>query len=115
MDRSRLRDNKEKLGCSSEHSPHGLRWPGTEHRNPRQHRGTNECSVAQRWPHLKCYKMDMEHKEGLRRHRDCKERVVQGGQWTKAGLGTTRRNSGDHPTRLHMVSGGQGLNTAILN
>ena len=27
----------------------------------------------------------------------------------------TRRNSGDHPSRVQMVSGGRGLNTGILD
>ena len=63
----------------------------------------------------KVLKGAVEIEECLGRHRDCKERVVQGGQWTKAGLGTTRRNSGDDSSRVHMLSGGQGLNTGILN
>ena len=56
----------------------------------------------------------VEIEEGLGRHSDCEERVVKGGRQTKEGLGTTRRNSGDHPSRVQMVSGGQGLNTGIL-
>ena len=63
----------------------------------------------------KVLKGAVEIEEGLGRHRACKERVAQGGQWTKAGLGTTRRNSGDHLSGVHMVSGGRRLNTGILN
>ena len=57
----------------------------------------------------------VEIEEGLGRHRDCEESVVEGGRWTKEGLGTTRRNLGDHPSRVHTVSGGRGLNTGILD
>ena len=57
----------------------------------------------------------VEIEEGLGRRRDCEERVVEGGWRTKEGLGTTRRNSGDHPSRVRMVSGGQGLNAGILD
>ena len=63
----------------------------------------------------KVLKGAVEIEEGLGRHCACKESVVQQGQWTKTGLGTKRRNSGDQPSRLHMVSGGQGLNTGILS
>ena len=78
----------------------------TEHRLQRNKKDTRADKVL---------KGAVEIEECLGRHRDCKERVVQGGQWTKAGLGTTRRNSGDHPSRVNMVSGGQGLNTGILS
>ena len=57
----------------------------------------------------------VENEKGLGRHSDCEERVVKVGRQTKECLGTTRRNSGDHPSRVHTVSGGRGLNTGILD
>ena len=52
--------------------------------------------MAQRWPHLKCYKMDMEHEEGLGRQRDRKR------------IGDTAIKSRGDLNRVNMSSEGQG-------
>ena len=66
--------------------------------------------MAQRWPHLKCYKMDMEHEEGLGRQRDRKRigdtaiksrgdlnrvTVSSEGQGTKRGTARGKRGQND--------------------
>ena len=44
--------------------------------------------AAQRRPHLKCYRMEPDHKEGLGRHRDWEENCPEGARETEKGLGT---------------------------
>ena len=55
-------------------------------------RGTNECSVAQRWPHLKCHKKEVEHEKCLGRHCDWEKKCLEGGGETEKGLGMGQLN-----------------------
>ena len=43
-------------------------------------------------PHLNCYKVDVEHEEGLGRHRDREKKCPKGGREIEKGLETQRLN-----------------------
>ena len=51
--------------------------------------------MAQRWPHLKCYKMDVEHEEGLGRHRDWEKKCPEGARDRKRIGYTAIKSRGD--------------------
>ena len=63
--------------------------------------------MAQRWPHLKCYKMDVEHEEGLGRHRDWEKKCPEGARDRKR-IGYTAIKSRGDLNRVTVSSEGQG-------
>ena len=66
--------------------------------------------MAQRRPHFKCYKKDVEHKEGVGRHRDREKKCPEGGRETEERTGDTTIKSRGDLNRVNMSSEGQGTN-----
>ena len=62
------------------------------------------------WPHLKCYKMDVENKEGLGRHCDWENKCPEGAREKQKGIGDTTVKSRQDLNQVNMSSEGQGTN-----
>jgi len=111
-DKRRLGDCQEELGQSSEQSTDCLGWPRTKHGNPRQCRGTNDCSAAQRWPRLKLYTIDLEHQESLGMHCNWEKRCPEGGRGSKKTGDATIKSRG-YLNRANVSAEGHGMNRGM--